>query len=221
MSDPEGQSEPSMEEILASIRRIISDEDEEAGAGEADEAVAADESEPIELTQEVREDGTVVDLSATKAQLEEQSDPQGEPVNQGAADPGLKVASETMEDDKKTQDDSADKGDDIELVEGESEALEEQNAPEQSPAVTAGDADQGLLAENVAVAAMTSMTEVVRAAKTTAKPTALGDGRTLEDLAREMIAPELKVWLDQNLAPLVERVVREEIKKMVRRVEDR
>jgi cell pole-organizing protein PopZ len=142
-------------------------------------------------------------------------------VNEGAADPGLKVASETMEDDKKTQDDSGDKGDDIELVEGESEALEEQNAPEQSPAVTAGDAGQGLLAENVAVAAMTSMTEVVRAAKTTAKPTALGDGRTLEDLAREMIAPELKVWLDQNLAPLVERVVREEIKKMVRRVEDR
>ena len=219
MSDPEGQSEPSMEEILASIRRIISDEEEEAGAGEADEAVAADEPEPIELTQEVREDGTVVDLSATKAQLEEQSDPQGEPVNEGAADPGLKVASETMEDDKKTQDDSGDKGDDIELVEGEGEVLEEQKASEQSPA--AGDAGQGLLAENVAAAAMTSMTEVVHAAKTTAKPTVLGDGRTLEDLAREMIAPELKVWLDQNLAPLVERVVREEIKKMVRRVEDR
>jgi cell pole-organizing protein PopZ len=101
MSDPEGQSEPSMEEILASIRRIISDEDEEAGAGEADEGAAADESEPIELTQEVREDGTVVDLSATKAQLEEQSDPQGEPESEGAADPGSKVASETMEDDKK------------------------------------------------------------------------------------------------------------------------
>jgi cell pole-organizing protein PopZ len=107
------------------------------------------------------------------------------------------------------------------LVDGENEAPEEQKTPEQSPAAAAGDAGQGLLAENVAAAAMTSMTEVVRAAKTTAKPTALGDGRTLEDLAREMIAPELKVWLDQNLAPLVERVVREEIKKMVRRVEDR
>ncbi len=45
--------------------------------------------------------------------------------------------------------------------------------------------------------------------------------RTLEDVVRDALLPELKLWLDQNLPGLVERIVREEIKKMVRRAEDR
>ena len=48
----------------------------------------------------------------------------------------------------------------------------------------------------------------------------IGDGRTLEDIVREALIPELKAWLDTHLAPLVEQIVREEIKKMVRRAED-
>jgi uncharacterized protein len=35
--------------------------------------------------------------------------------------------------------------------------------------------------------------------------------RTLEDLTREMRRPMLKVWLDENLPTLVERLVRAEI----------
>jgi cell pole-organizing protein PopZ len=35
--------------------------------------------------------------------------------------------------------------------------------------------------------------------------------RTLEDLTREMLRPMLKVWLDENLPALVERLVRAEI----------
>src|SRR5947208_4780893 len=35
--------------------------------------------------------------------------------------------------------------------------------------------------------------------------------RTLEDLTREMLRPMLKVWLDENLPTLVERLVRAEI----------
>ena len=79
-----------MEEILASIRRIISDDDEgeeggeeavageEAHAGEAPEEASADDidammadagpasndDDVLELTEEVQDDGTVVDLDA-------------------------------------------------------------------------------------------------------------------------------------------------------------
>ena len=49
---------------------------------------------------------------------------------------------------------------------------------------------------------------------------AIGGGRTLEELVRTSLAPELKGWLDENLPDLVERIVREEIRKMVRRAED-
>jgi cell pole-organizing protein PopZ len=206
MSDPESQGEPSMEEILASIRRIISDEEEEGGAGGDGDTAASDDADPIELTQELKEDGSVVDLSAAEPNQEE---------DRGEADPSLETASEKMADDKKAQGQSGKSGEDIELV--ESDEVEEAEAP--APEEEAD--DEGLLSDSAASAAMASMSEVMAAAKTTTAPPSIGDGRTLEDLAREMIAPELKTWLDQNLAPLVERVVREEIKKMVRRVEDR
>ena len=49
---------------------------------------------------------------------------------------------------------------------------------------------------------------------------AIGGGRTLEELVRTSLAPELKAWLDENLPDLVERIVREEVRKMVRRAED-
>jgi hypothetical protein len=44
-------------------------------------------------------------------------------------------------------------------------------------------------------------------------------GRSVEELVIELLRPQLKEWLDQNLAPLVERVVEQEIKKLARRAE--
>ena len=43
--------------------------------------------------------------------------------------------------------------------------------------------------------------------------------RTLEDLVRELVKPMLREWLDQNLPPLVDRLVRKEIERVVRRAE--
>jgi cell pole-organizing protein PopZ len=42
------------------------------------------------------------------------------------------------------------------------------------------------------------------------------NGRTLEDLVREMLRPMLKTWLDDNLPGLVERLVRAEIDRVSR-----
>jgi uncharacterized protein len=41
--------------------------------------------------------------------------------------------------------------------------------------------------------------------------------RSLEDLVRELLHPLLKQWLDQNLPCIVERLVNEEIERMVER----
>ncbi|MFZ1894979.1 MAG: DUF2497 domain-containing protein, partial [Rhodoplanes sp.] len=40
--------------------------------------------------------------------------------------------------------------------------------------------------------------------------------RTLEDIARELLRPMLKTWLDDNLPQLVERLVRAEIERISR-----
>jgi len=42
-------------------------------------------------------------------------------------------------------------------------------------------------------------------------------GPTLEDIVREEIRPMLKAWLDQNLPPLVERLVAAEIERVIGR----
>jgi cell pole-organizing protein PopZ len=41
--------------------------------------------------------------------------------------------------------------------------------------------------------------------------------RSIDDLARELLHPMLKQWLDQNLPRLVEKLVREEIERVARR----
>lgn len=43
-----------------------------------------------------------------------------------------------------------------------------------------------------------------------------GNSRTLEDLVKDMLRPMLKTWLDTNLPPLVERLVRDEIERVSR-----
>ena len=41
--------------------------------------------------------------------------------------------------------------------------------------------------------------------------------RTLEDVVRELLRPMLKEWLDDHLPPLVERLVKDEIARLVAR----
>lgn len=45
----------------------------------------------------------------------------------------------------------------------------------------------------------------------------MGSGKTLEDLVKEMLRPMLKEWLDKNLPPMVERFVEREIVRLTRR----
>jgi hypothetical protein len=47
-------------------------------------------------------------------------------------------------------------------------------------------------------------------------PTMSG-GKTLEDVVKEMLRPMLKEWLDRNLPPMVERFVEREIVRLTRR----
>jgi cell pole-organizing protein PopZ len=43
-----------------------------------------------------------------------------------------------------------------------------------------------------------------------------GSTRNMEELVEEMLRPMLRNWLDTNLPPLVERLVREEIERVSR-----
>ncbi len=87
------------------------------------------------------------------------------------------------------------------------------------------EAESGLISSNTAAGAIAALGDLSRAAReTTGGPggagTAMGMNRTLEELVLDAMTPHLKAWLDANLEPLVERVVREEIQRLRRRSED-
>jgi len=69
--------------------------------------------------------------------------------------------------------------------------------------------DRGLLSSSAASAVDSAFNSLAH--------TVLGNNaRTLEDLVKEMLRPMLKAWLDDNLPGLVERIVRAEIERVAR-----
>jgi len=222
MAEAKTQAEPTMEEILASIRRIISEDDPEGQAPQAPQAAeSASEAEPeaepaseaepapsaaadnvLDLTRKLNDDGTIVDLAAERAAAQAKAaepEPEPEPAPEPAPEPEPEPEPEM--------------------------AAEPEPAPEPEPAAPAGMSAEeidSLLAPATQAATTSALSEVTRAVSSSrhAGPVHVGDGRTLEDIVRETLTPELKAWLDANLAPLVEQIVRDEVKKMVRRAEE-
>ena len=75
-----------------------------------------------------------------------------------------------------------------------------------------------LLAPEAADAAASSMGKLIRALADQLPPQQVGSGGpTIEDIVREKIRPLLQAWLDANLPPLTEQVVREEIQRLADR----
>ena len=206
MSDAEeqGQAEPTMEEILASIRRIISEDapegEEEAPAeepAEAEEPVAAAEPEP-EPESEPEPDPA--------PELESEPDPEPEPDLEDEEEDVLELTNMVGED-----------GSVVDLS-AEREAQQARAAEEQPDSPT----DPSLLSDLTRTAATSALLELASTAEgRDDKPSIVGGSRTLEMLVIETLEPHLKVWLDKNLSGLVERIVREEIQKMVKRAEYR
>jgi cell pole-organizing protein PopZ len=113
MSDDKSQQDPSMEEILSSIRRIISEDNEPVTSESEKQTEGGDrdaDGEVLELTQMVREDGSTIDISeetvqsdddkttpdATGADKPKESPPvaEGPLVGGAAADASVKALSE-------------------------------------------------------------------------------------------------------------------------------
>ena len=66
-------------------------------------------------------------------------------------------------------------------------------------------------------AAASSVTNLVRALTSERSTQVFSGGPTIADLVREEMRPMLKAWLDSNLPPLVERLVRAEIERVISR----
>jgi hypothetical protein len=220
-----------MEEILSSIRRIIADEeaedgpsdDDELGAAEAESealnedadalARAAEDEDPddvLELTKVVRDSGEVVDLRAEagggSSLADELSEVAGADHEPATADDQVELA-------------ALDEASDPEPVATPSEPFkqEDQTAVETKSATIRPE----LVSATAASAASGAFAKLSEAFQQTPPEESVADdsGRTVEQFVEDMVRPLLKQWLDDNLPPIVERLVQKEIQKIARRAE--
>ncbi len=192
MPDNASDQEPSIEEILASIRQIISDDDEQVAPVEAEAPPPPPppakkaapppppppepepEEEVLELTESMREtprQPIEVDLREIEAEINARLD---EP------EPGP-----------------------------EPEPYEEIMSKEP------------IISGQTAASALGSMTKLAgRMPVSRTGDYRKYDGVTLEDIVHELLHPMLKEWMDKNLPDLVERLVQRELEKLARRARD-
>ncbi|WP_149537454.1 DUF2497 domain-containing protein [Siccirubricoccus phaeus] len=170
-----------MEDILASIRRILNEEEPGQGTEPAGVKPAAS-AQPAEEEPEA--------LALTEAMLVEPPPAPAPPP--GAPPPPSPVTALPPE-------------------------PVEPPPPVQPVAPPPAEDPGTLLAPAAAAAAVASVSGLLRAvAQERAAPVFRG-GPSIEDVVREELRPLLKAWLDTHLPPLVERLVRAEIERVVGR----
>jgi hypothetical protein len=222
------QHEPSMEEILASIRRIISEDGEGAGASEAAAPAKAEEAKPAAAS---------AAPAAPPPRAAEAAPPVAEPpkrllVAEAESEEDesdvLLLTEEFVEEPPPSLQESPLALDDEpppEPLRRVPEPLSFEPAPEPPAAeafASARDPEPSslvdrLLSDHAAAASLAAMSELVsrRYREPNVESLPMGNAnQTLEDLTRELLRPILKTWLDDNLPQIVERIVREEIGRL-------
>ncbi len=189
-----------MEEILASIRRIISEDD--APAAEAAPEVAP---EPFAAPEPAPEPAPIAE--AAPAAAEAPAAPEPAPVEEDVLDLTeiyQAPAAETI-------------GDlDVSTPEAEPEPYTSAYAAPE-PAVAPAASYDALVGESASASAASAFAGL---AASFARPEPVaetgGTGPTVDELARALLRPMLKDWLDANLPGIVETAVRKEVERIAR-----
>jgi len=200
-------NEPSMEEILSSIKRIIAEEDIPAQGARAPRRAAraekaetddfADDDQILELTEALGSDAADVVMATPSKPGTAASETRGSSASA--------VKAETPRPAKATRGRAA-------PAEVAAPAVSA-SVPADSPDAAASSAP-AVMSDLSADAARESLVNLSRLLVRSDD----GQSNTLEGLVREMLRPVLKEWLDAHLPELVETMVKREIDRITGRV---
>ena len=193
MAEQTAENEPSMEEILSSIRRIINEDEEDAPAAEAEAAPEPEaEAEP--------EAAAVDDVDFDAIDVEDSAD-------------DILELTDTV-DDMEAGTDPLAVDDDLMIVDREEEEPVAEMAPEPEIDFDAleTETEEAIMGEQPAEQAMGSFHQLADTIRISEE-----EGRTLEGVVRAMLRPMLKEWLDANLPAIVDEKVQAEIDRVARR----
>ena len=240
MTQPAKVQEPSMEEILASIRRIIADDEAKPPAAEkpANPPAAAKPEKPAAPAAKAPVMKDVPPSTIAPA-------PKAAPPPKPAPPPAPPAPASNSQDDIDALLNGLDEATTPEEIRpsGEAEVFELTDdmavVPPQVSFNKPEPADDPELAEMAAAAkppqrqpafeprpvdvppsgpilSRSTVSTVESAFNALANTVLSNNARTLEDLVKEMLRPMLKAWLDDNLPALVERIVKAEIERVSR-----
>lgn len=223
MSDSKVDNEPSIEEILSSIRQIINEDDEDTSTDVAasgkDKPKSTEETAP-EASDSKEDD--VLDLAAFAEDEASEDDKPAEPTpSESETEMSEDKADETIAADdldamfdapaEETKDEAP--ADDFAFEEAEIKSDPQSQQPSMNASV-----EDSIMSSDTVNAAAASLTKLAEANVKIDHSHAKGDGSiTLEDVVKQMLKPMMKEWLDSNLPPLVERLVEKEIRKISNR----
>ena len=206
------QQEPSMEDILASIRRILSEDSEEGEPNPNDaQAPEAEAQAAVEADAEVP-----ADPEPEQALSEPEPEPEPEPIEEPSSEPAPEPVAEAEPE--------------PELVAEPEPAFEAQfdePTPEEDPedvlelteSMRVPEGEYNLVSRPTADVSTDVLADLAKAILNRRELSVGAPGITLESMVRGMLKPLLKEWLDRNLPYLIERLVKREIDLMVNRAE--
>lgn len=228
--------DPSIEEILASIRQIISDDDEtrEGGDIELPEEEAGRDSD-LDLSAQEEDDsrGSDLDLSVKEEDVDsresfadvleltnEIKDEEEKVINYDEEEKfTIPVADpEPEEDESRDSDLDLSAMDDI----GRDSDLDLSQEEENSTPMGADDID-ALFTAPAAAATTEAFSKLMGNIPVEREENTrlYADGRiTLEDIAKDLMRPMLRQWIDDNVPRLVERLVEKELEKLAKSARD-
>jgi len=187
MSDPKPKSEPSMDEILATVRRIIAEDESDGAPAPASAPIVS--SDVLDLTEALEPDGTVRHIAPFGGSPPNPNEPRVPPLSDGRIEPEPPRSAAAAE----TADRQESPGRSAEANEGASLREPRGNATsgqEARIAPTASTPPEGIPEGEVRLG---------------------GGERTLEDITRELLRPMLQRWLQENLQGIIEQEVRAQL----------
>jgi cell pole-organizing protein PopZ len=200
MSDGKGPAskDPSMDDILASIRKIISDDEARAQVGGLRNSSAGPGERPPVVP-------PVLPSAPPSASRED-----------------VLLLTEIVEEPKSMPEEqpAMPRIDPVNAAEMPQPSIEPVVSEKPAARTSSGEA---LVGDGVAGAASSAFARLNQAVQDSVPPPAATNpgpsvgGQTIEDLVKEMLRPMLKEWLDTNLPPMVERYVEREIARLTRR----
>jgi cell pole-organizing protein PopZ len=245
MTQPAKVQEPSMEEILASIRRIIADDEAKPAEKPAGAAASAASAPPAAAPPAAKKPSAMTDIppsAVAAAQATPAKAPDPAPAAGGNSQDdidamlaGLDAATSEAEvrpplpdgevfdltdemalpDPQQAPFHKVEPDDDLEFNETVP-AGGPPRAQHRQPAFEPPPLYESPPPPPPQILSRSTVSAVESAFNTLANTVLSNNARTLEDLVKEMLRPMLKSWLDDNLPGLVERIVKAEIERVSR-----